>query len=269
LKSGRRAEKPKVTPIAPLPVPEYFGAKGMLRDRKWVESYYSIVLQWPKGCTLSTQERNLIGLAKSLAFNWEPGILNHTDLALRSGLRPEAVSEVLRTAAVIIGLAQLDKTASALPVARLRQRDQAKFATVRRYFGEVPQFLEHDVILDDPKWLEELLVVAEPAWHRGNAIISQKTRSLICLAVASVMGWKEGIGLYKKVSMGSGSTAAEVEDVVKSVFKTAVSNAMAAGFRTPCHIPSLEKYKTILSAYVESGALAKRMFDPLESQSQD
>jgi hypothetical protein len=72
---------------------------------------------------------------------------------------------------------------------------------------------------------------------------------------------------YSKAARRFGESQGNVDDVVKSVFKTSVSNAMAAGFRTPCHIPRLDRYRTILRRYVEEGALLGGG-DPLTSRRQ-
>lgn len=260
-----RASEAKEVRATTLPLPEYFAARGMLRDNRWVEAYISTVLQWPKTCTLSSQDRQLVGLAKALAFSWEPGILNHTDLALRSGSSPEVVSEVLRAASVTIGLAQLDRTIRTLPAGRLDRQARGDLKPVRDYFGVIPPLFKRAIVLGDRRWLERFITVSMPAYNQGQDLIRPRLRALVCLAAAAVAGWGDGIRLYGLAARRFGATGDEVSDVTKSVFKTAVSNAMALGFRTPCHIPRLEKYRTILSAYVETGALAKRTSDALET----
>jgi alkylhydroperoxidase/carboxymuconolactone decarboxylase family protein YurZ len=248
-----------------LPIPDYFSAKGMLRDQNWIEAYISTVLQWPKSCRLSVRDRQLIGLAKSLAFSWEPGILNHTDLALRTGSSPEQVSEVLKTTAMTVGLAQLDRAIQGLPKARLRGPTLEALKPIEEYFGEMPRCFRSRVVLEDRQWLEQLLQVSQPAYDARPDVIDPHVRALVCLAAAAVLGWEDGIRLYGIAAKRFGARDGEISDVVKSVFKTAVSNAMAEGFRVPCHIPRLEEYRTILSAYAEKGAFAKRKGDRLSA----
>ena len=249
-----------------LPTPGYFSAKGLLHDPDWVDSYLSIVLQWPKSCTISVEDRQLIGLAKSLAFMWEPGILNHTDLALETGFKPEQITETLKVVAAVVGLANLDKAAKVIGTkSKIDRKQQKALVGVKKYFGTVPQVFMRTVVLENLDWLDELTSVTRPAYDSSNEIILPRVRGFVALAAASVIVWDEGISLYAKVCQRYGAKKSEVNDVIKSVFKTSVSNSMAAGFRSPCHIPTLEKYSTILSSYVEKGALTSRKADALSS----
>ncbi len=249
-----------------LPTPGYFSAKGLLRDPDWVDSYLSIVLQWPKSCTIAVEDRQLIGLAKSLAFMWEPGILNHTDLALETGITPEQITETVKIVSSVVGLANLDKAARNLGTAtRLDAKRRKLLACVKEYFGVIPGVFRRSIVVENLDWLNDLLMVTGPAYDSGAKIIRPRLRAYVALAAASVIGWEEGISLYAKVAESSGAKRVEIHDVVKSVFKTSVSNSMAAGFRSPCHIPRLDKYATILSSYVEKGALSKRKADALST----
>jgi alkylhydroperoxidase/carboxymuconolactone decarboxylase family protein YurZ len=254
---------------ARLPPPAYFSAKGMLRDQEWIESYFSTVLQWPKTCTLSLQDRSLLGLAKAVAFNWEPGILNHTDLALRTCSTPDQITEVIKASAATIGLARLEMSAKAVEKTKHSRRAQFNprleraLKAVRAYYLTVPSCFEHEIVNEDPDWFAELLTVARPAFESSPDVLAPKLRSLVCLAAAVAVGWNEGAKLYSAASRRFGATETQVSDVIRSIFKTSVSNAMAAGFRTPCHIPDLRGYQTMLRAYVEKGGLKKKRKDPL------
>jgi alkylhydroperoxidase/carboxymuconolactone decarboxylase family protein YurZ len=251
-----------------LPTPGYFSAKGLLHDPDWVDSYLSIVLQWPKSCTIAVEDRQLIGLAKSLGFMWEPGILNHTDLALETGIKPEQITEAVKVVSSVIGLANLDNAAKSTGTAnRLDEKRRRLLACVKEYFGVIPSVFRRTIVLEDLKWLNDLLLVTGPAYDSGHKIIHPRLRAYVALAAASVIGWEDGISLYAKVAQRFGGKKSEVHDIIKSVFKTTVSNSMAAGFRSPCHIPRLDKYTTILSSYVEKGALSKRKTDALSSAS--
>ena len=247
-----------------LPLPDYFGARGMLSDDDWTQSYISLVLQWPKSCQIPSRERHLIGLAKALAFAWEPGILNHTDLALRMDYSPEQIAEVVKAASVTLGLARLASVSEPLGKSeRLDQRRVRALSGVKHYFGVIPELFRRRLLLEDGEWLDELLAVAKPAWDEGDRVLDPKLRALVCLAVSACSGWSEGTKLYSRAARRMGATEKDTGDVIRSAFKTTVSNTMAAGFRTPCHIPSLEKYQTILSAYASKGALTNKRTDPL------
>ncbi len=238
----------------------------MLRDADWVDAYISAVMQWPKDCTLSTKDRQLVGLAKSLASSWEPGILNHTDLALASGSGAEAVSEVLRATSIVVGLANLDRATQGMTTCVPRKRAALLLKPLREYFGSIPEVFTRELVLEDIEWLRRLLTVTKPAYDSRTEVIDPRLRSLVCLAAASVMGWGDGVRSCSRSAEKFGATKGEVADVVKSVFKTSVSNAMAAGFRTPCHIPRLDRYRTILSAYAAAGALEVKGPEPLEAR---
>lgn len=239
-----------------LPAPGYFSAKGLLRDPEWVDSYLSIVLQWPKACTIPVEDRQIIGLAKSLAFMWEPGILNHTDLALETGFKPEQITEALKAVSAVIGLANLEKALKSFGLlSHVNKTEHKGLKDVERFFGTIPNVFLREIVVEDPLWFEDLLSVTRPAYDTKNDLLQPRLRALVGLAVASVIGWDEGIQLYSDAAQNLGAKIREIHDVVKSVFKTSMSNSMAAGFRSPCHIPSLEKYQTILSSYVENGAL--------------
>jgi len=247
-----------------LPVPGYFSARGLLKDPDWVDSYLSIVLQWPTTCSISVEERQLIGLAKSVAFMWEPGILNHTDLALETGSTPEQVTETIKTVASVVGLANLDRALRGQgSLKKLNAKKRSVLKNVSGYFGKIPECFKRRMIFEDPAWLIDLLKVTSPAYESNSEIMNPKLRALVALATAAVTGWDEGVSLYSKAAIRFGARNSETHDVIKSVFKTSVSNSMAGGFRTPCHIPSLEQYRTILSSFVESGALSKRNGDRL------
>ena len=238
----------------------------MLREGDWVEAYISAVMQWPKGCTLSTTDRQLVGLAKSLASSWEPGILNHTDLGLASGAGAEMVSVVLRAASITIGLANLDRATQGMTAGVPGKAAQLLLNPMEEYFGTLPNLFARGIVLDDTEWLRGLLIVSKPIYDSGSEVIHPRLRSLVCLAAAAVAGWGDGVKLFSLSADRFGATKGEVTDVVKSVFKTSVSNAMAVGFRTPCHIPRLDKYRTILSAYAAAGALDVKGPEPLEAR---
>jgi alkylhydroperoxidase/carboxymuconolactone decarboxylase family protein YurZ len=246
---------------APLPPPAYFSAKGMLRDQEWVDSYFSTVLQWPKTCTISLQDRPLLGLAKAVAFSWEPGILNHTDLALRTGSKPDQITEVIKASSATIGLARLEVSAKAVEKtkysrrARFNARLERALKPVRAYYLTVPSCFKYEIVVEDSEWFVNLLTVTRPAFDMSSDVLKPRVRSLVCLAAAGVVGWQEGVNLYSAASERFGASRREIADVVKSVFKTSVSNAVASGFRTPCHIPDLSGYRTMLRAYVQKGAL--------------
>jgi alkylhydroperoxidase/carboxymuconolactone decarboxylase family protein YurZ len=249
---------------AQLPPPGYFSAKGMLRDQEWVESYFSTVLQWPRTCTISLQDRPLLGLAKAVAFSWEPGVLNHTDLALRTGSTPDQITEVIKASSATIGLARLEVSAKAVEKtkrsrrARFTPRLERALKPVRAYYLTVPSCFKYEIVVEDSEWFVNLLTVTRPAFDMSSDVLEPRVRSLVCLAAAGVVGWQEGVKLYSAASGRFGARRREIADVVKSVFKTSVSNAVSSGFRTPCHIPDLRGYRTILRAYFEKGALANR-----------
>ena len=245
-------------------MPGYFSARGLLKDPDWVDSYLSIVLQWPSSCTIKVEDRQLIGLAKSLGFMWEPGILNHTDLALETGSTPEQVTETIRTTAAVVGLADLDRALrSQGTFAKLDSKKSKVLRKVSSYFGTVPPNFRRKMIFEDSDWLKDFLNVVSPAYESSSIVLNPSVRAMISLAACSVVGWEEGIAMYSKAALRFGAKGSEIHDVIKSVFKTSVSNSMASGFRSPCHIPNLERYRTILSSYVENGALAKRNGDRL------
>jgi len=235
----------------------------MLGDDEWTRSYVSLVLQWPKSCGIPSRERHLIGLSKALAFGWEPGILNHTDLALRMEYSPEQVAEALKATSVALGLARLSGAAGSARVAKMDPAVTKALTDVKNFFGTVPSCFRRELVVEDRGWLNDLLRVARPGWDIRDGTLDPRLRALICLAACASVGWAEGIKLYRKAAVRLGAREKDAADVIRSVFKTAVSNSMAAGFRTPCHIPNLEEYQTILSAYVGEGALANKRTDPL------
>jgi alkylhydroperoxidase/carboxymuconolactone decarboxylase family protein YurZ len=199
---------------------------------------------------------------------WEPGILNHTDLALETGFTREQITEVVKVVSAVVGLANLDKAVRRKRTAPYLDAKRKKALNrVYKYFGRIPIVLRKIIVLEDLGWLSDLLAVTRPAYDDRDEIIQPKVRAYVALAAASVVGWEDGISLYPRVALRFGAKSVEIHDIIKSVFKTSVSNSMAAGFRSPCHIPTLEKYSTILSSYVEKGALSKRKADMLSTVS--
>ena len=169
-----------------------------------------------------------------------------------------------------IGLAQLDST---LPVENTPERTVVPdvlratelLGPVEEFFGQVPPLFRHSLLLKDRRWFSDFIIVTRPSYDIRKDVIGPRTRALVCLAAAAVLGWQNGVREYRIAAERFGAPARDADDVVKSVFKTAVSNAMAAGFRTPCHIPHLDRYRTILRTYVEEGALLGKGGDPLTS----
>jgi len=249
-----------------FPLPEYFSAKGMMRDPDWLDSYVSIVLQWPKSCTISLVYTEIIALAKSIGLAWEIGILDHTHLALEAGATAEQITEATKVAAATVGLAYLDRAVKGQgTLSRLDTRSTRVLQNVKEYFGVIPPCFRRRMIIEDSEFLNDLVVVTLPTRDSRTDIIDPKLRAYVSLAAAVVIGWEDGVSMYGKAALRFGATKDEVRDVILSVFKTFVSNSMAAGFRTPCHLPRLDNYTTMLSKYVDNGALAKRKRDRLSS----
>jgi len=228
-------------------IPELFRVKGLVDDPEWYETFFEVAMQWPPSCVLEEKTRHFVGLAKSLAYLWKPGILAHLEFCTKAGASQSEVSEVIKVASLSLGLGNLEVALAALDDGRtgeslIRSEDQIEDVRVLRVIrdakslmSEPPKAYLHPLVEDDPYWLELL--------HEGLSILFQpgaldvKTKHLICLAVHSISRWQEGVRRHARLAMESGATRREVADVIKSSFKTGLSVGTQAGYSTPCFVP--------------------------------
>lgn len=228
-------------------IPELFRVKGLVDDPEWYETFFEVAMQWPPSCGLDEKTRHFMGLAKSLAYLWKPGILAHLEFCRRAGASQGEVSEVIKVAAVCLGLGNLEVALAALDDAVTNERhllsadrieDERTLEIVedaKRLMGETPPVYLSRYIVEDPYWLELLHDAVSVLFNPGA--LDAKTKHLLCVAVSSISRWQGGVRRHARLALDSGATRREVADVIKSSFKTGLSVGTQAGYSTPCFVP--------------------------------
>jgi len=251
-----------------VPPPPYFSVEGILDDDEWVNAYYVTVLRWHGSCTLNAKQRHLIGLAKAITYAWEPGVLTHTDLALENGSSKKEVVETVKVSALTIGLAELDRVAK---IARMTKSSDAfdiiynktvinnilrTFPDLKRHIGAVPWFFRYRFLVQDMDYLKHFYTVTRPVLFGDT--ISQQIRRLVTIIVSAIKSWDNGVKFFIHLAELESVPREAIVDVLRSVFKTAVSNSISVGFRCPCYIPK-NPYKLIKDYYKNAHRIIDRL----------
>jgi alkylhydroperoxidase/carboxymuconolactone decarboxylase family protein YurZ len=244
-----------------MPAPSYIHEEGMLNDSDWLESYIRSVLMWPQDCKFDLKTRHLIGLAKAIAYFWEPGVLIHVDQALANGASRKEITDTIRIASVTVGLADLENSLKTICEMKLinsnykfSQKESEIFSKVFKDAEKTLVFLSQihksNFQIKDNKWLSLLYKTSRILYKKTE--LDSKTQQFICIAVSAIRHWVQGLHIFGRNAIRKGASEKEISDVVNSTFKTGTSTSMQVGFRCPCFVPDMKKYVTIADHYLNS-----------------
>jgi alkylhydroperoxidase/carboxymuconolactone decarboxylase family protein YurZ len=244
-------------------VPEIYRVKALADNPDWLRVLHNSVFQWPRSCVLDEKTKELVGLAKSIAYAWEPGVLTNTEGAIAAGATPNEITEAILIASTIIGLADLDCACRAGHFEVYDDRTQTTIdPSVQRVyddatstFGKIPELYRFSLLAGNPDWLK---AVHEPAKIRyANGVLGQKTKALICLGASAAKRWDKGVAEHVEFALKSGAQPREIADVLCSIYKTAVSIGVQTGFSVPCSIPEMNGFRLLKDYYSKPNSSAK------------
>ena len=87
-------------------VPEIYRVKALADNPDWLELLHNSIFRWPRLCSLDEKTKELVGLAKSIAYLWEPGVLTNIEGALEAGATPDEITEAILVASNDLGIRQ-------------------------------------------------------------------------------------------------------------------------------------------------------------------
>jgi alkylhydroperoxidase/carboxymuconolactone decarboxylase family protein YurZ len=248
-------------------IPEIYRVRAFAENSRWLKVLDSSVFRWPQSCSISDKTRELVGLAKSIAYLWEPGVLTNIEGALEAGATSDEVLETIALASIVTGLADLDRVLHAVPPDFTLTAEAAvsseKETGDRGLSGDQENAL-HDFaalhglkpLMANQDWLSGIHQSAKTVYERGA--LDLKTAALVCLAASAGKCWDKGIQEHIGRAVRSGATEGEVVDVVASVYKTRVSIGVQMGFSVPCSIPSTSGFKVLNDYYSQRKGRTRR-----------
>jgi alkylhydroperoxidase/carboxymuconolactone decarboxylase family protein YurZ len=238
-------------------VPEIYRVKALADNPDWLNLLHNSIFRWPPLCSLDEKTKELVGIAKSIAYLWEPGVLTNIEGALDGGATSDEITETILVASTISGFANAEKVISAVPAqltkpSLRRSLQEAREARrihddARKTTGSVPALYRSRLMLANVDWLAAI--------HRSTKILysherlDPRSKALIRLAASAAKGWERGIQEHSRLALKSGATMREITDVLASVYKTTASIAIQVGFGVPCSIPENQGYKLLRDHY--------------------
>ena len=241
-------------------IPEIYRVKGLADNADWLKLLHKSVFQWPPQCSLDEKTKELIGLAKSICYLWEPGVLTNIEGALEAGASSDEITEAILVVSMVSGLAEVERVVQVASrqlndsgIARhtgIDKRIQEIHDDALKTIGYVPDLYKTKPMLENPDWLAAIHQSAKIQF-RGR-ILDQKTRALVCLAASAAKGWDRGIKEHSSIALRSGATAREIVDTLTSIYKTLASIGIQVGFGVPCSVPEIRGLRLLKDYYSSS-----------------
>jgi AhpD family alkylhydroperoxidase len=238
-------------------VPEIYRVRAFADNAKWLKLVDKYIFRWPQSCSLDEKTKELVGLAKSIAYLWEPGVLTNIEGALEGGAASDELVETILVASTISGLADVERalrvgsaqlTGSGSDLsADMDRQIQEIHDDARKTIGSIPEIYTAKLMIENADWLVAI--------HRSTKIeyspgaLDRRTKALVCLAASAAKGWDRGIREHFSLALKSGATMREITDVLASVYKTAASIGIQIGFGVPCSIPEIPGFKLLRDYY--------------------
>ena len=238
-------------------VPEIYRVRAFADNAKWLKLVDKYIFRWPQSCSLDEKTKELVGLAKSIAYLWEPGVLTNIEGALEGGAASDELVETILVASTISGLADVERAlcvgsaqltgAGSDPSADMDRQIQEIHDDARKTIGSIPEIYTAKLMIENADWLVAI--------HRSTKIeyspgaLDRRTKALVCLAASAAKGWDRGIREHSSLALKSGATMREITDVLASVYKTAASIGIQIGFGVPCSIPEIPGFKLLRDYY--------------------
>jgi alkylhydroperoxidase/carboxymuconolactone decarboxylase family protein YurZ len=234
-------------------IPTIYKVRALAENPEFLKLIHDSVLQWPKSNSLDAKTMELVGLAKSIAHNWEPGVLTNIEGAIEAGASEKELVEAILVTSSVLALADLD---SALEVGDAQTQHNSMGKTpgiekiveeAREKFTQVPEFYSTQIARENPDWLKSVHGLAKVRYSKG--VLDNKTKALICLATSAVKHWSEGVREYVQYALRSGATKKEIADVLLSTHKTAGVIGIQMGLGVPCSVPQMPGFRLIADHY--------------------
>lgn len=237
-------------------IPEIYRVRAFVDNPEWLKLVDKYIFRWPQSCSLDEKTKELVGLAKSIAYLWEPGVLTNIEGAIDGGAESDEIVEAILVASTISGLADVERVlcvgsaqfaGAESGSAETNREIQMIHDDAMRTIGSIPEVYTAKLMVEHPDWLTAI--------HRSTKIqytpgaLDRKTKALICLAASAAKGWDRGIREHSSLALTSGATTREITDVLASVYKTSASVAIQVGFGVPCSIPEMRGLKLIRDYY--------------------
>lgn len=238
-------------------LPEIYRVRAFADNAKWLRLVDKYIFRWPQSCSLDEKTKELVGLAKSIAYLWEPGVLTNIEGALEAGAASDEITEAILVASTVSGLADVE-TAVCVASAQLTEPGSASSADTdrqiqeihddaRKTIGSIPELYTAKLMVENADWLTAIHRSAKIQYSLGA--LDRRTKALVCLAASAAKGWDRGIREHFSLALKSGATMREITDVLVSVYKTAASIGIQIGFGVPCSIPEIPGFKLVRDYY--------------------
>jgi AhpD family alkylhydroperoxidase len=234
-------------------VPEIYRVRAFADNAKWLKLVDKYIFRWPESCSLDEKTKELVGLAKSIAYRWEPGVLTNIEGALEAGASSDEITEAILAASTVSGLADVERALDASPAQLTRARSSPSsnmnrrvrkiYDDARKTIGSIPEIYTSKLMNENSDWLVAIYRSAKIQYNPGP--LGRRTKALVCLAASAAKGWGRGIREHSSLALKSGATMREITDVLASVYKTAASIGIQVGFGVPCSIPENHGLKLI------------------------
>jgi alkylhydroperoxidase/carboxymuconolactone decarboxylase family protein YurZ len=236
-------------------VPEIYRVKALADNPGWLRLLDESIFRWPESSVLDDKTRELVGLAKSIAYHWEPGVLTNIEGVLEAGGTAEEITETVLLASSVLGLAELEIVVGTdLPEGTADPSGSHSSTAVGEIrneavelFGEIPELYNSKLLSENPDWFAAVHKISKLRYARG--ILDPKTRALVCLAASAATHWDRGIREHSRMARKSGARVAEIVDVLCSIYKTAASIGVQMGFSVPCDIPRTRGFVLLADHY--------------------
>ena len=242
-------------------IPEVYRVKALADNPRLLKLLHDSIFMngWPESCALDKRTQRLLGLAKSIAHLWEPGVVHNIEGALQCGATSEQITETILVSSMVLGLADADSAFRASSrnwnesnlieeTAVVDREVRRVYDDAKKNFGSVPELYRRKCLVENPDWLVKIHSSANMRYTSGP--LDQKTKALICLAASAAKQWEEGIHEHLRFALRSGATSKEIADVLSSTYKTAASTGVLLGFSVPC-VPEIPGFKVLYDYYVK------------------
>ena len=236
-------------------IPEIYRVKALADNPHWLKLLHDSIFMngWPESCALDKKTQRLLGLAKSMAHLWEPGVVHNIEGALQCGATSDQIVEAILVSSMVLGLADVDAAFRASSTAWNEsslveeaavtdKKVQRIYDDAKKTFGDIPELYRRKCLVENPDWLVKIHWSAKTRYTDGP--LDQKTKALICLAASAAKHWEQGIREHLHFALRSGATVREITDVLSSTYKTAASTGVLLGFSVPC-VPETPGFKVL------------------------
>ncbi len=238
-------------------IPEIYRVRAFADHADWLKFVDEYIFRWPKSCSLDEKTKELVGLAKSIAFLWEPGVLTNTEGALEAGAASGEIVEAILVASTVSGLADVEAalcagSAQLTEAGSRRSADQDRqiqqvHEDARKTIGSIPELYTSKLMVENADWLAAIHRSTKIQYSPGT--LDRRTKALVSLAASAAKGWDRGIREHVSLALRSGATIREITDVLASVYKTSASISIQIGFGVPCSIPGIHGFKLLRDYY--------------------